>query len=111
MSKLYKMTLNYLMMMMMVERYTQITRKRLASSNPGCEISSPLDRKLARWSTTSYVLAMACRPSVSKKKRRRSQNSTLAGYSYNNLWDSSVIVSLTLLRCMLMIKNFVISVT
>jgi hypothetical protein len=35
--------------------------------NPGCEISYLRDGKLARWSTASCALALACRPSVSKK--------------------------------------------
>jgi hypothetical protein len=34
---------------------------------PGCEISSLLDGKFAKWSTASCALALACRPSVSQK--------------------------------------------
>ena len=34
---------------------------------PGCEISPLLDKKLAKWSIASYALALACRPSVSKR--------------------------------------------
>ena len=33
-------------------------------SIPGCEISSLLDIKFARWSTVSCALALACWPSV-----------------------------------------------
>jgi hypothetical protein len=37
--------------------------------NPGCEISSLLDGKLARWSIASCALALACWPSISKIKK------------------------------------------
>jgi hypothetical protein len=60
-----KMVLNY---RMMVERYPNL-KEGVGGSNPGCEISSLLDGKLARWLTTSYALEMACRPSVSKKNK------------------------------------------
>jgi len=59
-------TLNY---WMMVERYPNL-KEEVGGSIPACEISSLLDEKLAKWSTTSCALALACRPSVSKKKER-----------------------------------------
>jgi hypothetical protein len=36
----------------------------------GCEISSLLDKKLARWSTASCALALAYQSFVSKRKRK-----------------------------------------
>ena len=57
-------TVNY---RMMVERYPNL-KKEVDGSFPGCEISSLLDGKLARWSTASCALALACRPSGSKNK-------------------------------------------
>jgi hypothetical protein len=60
-------TLNY---RMMVERYPNI-KEEVDGSIPACEISSLLDEKLAKWSTASCALALACWPSVSKKKERR----------------------------------------
>ena len=61
------MTRNY---RMMVERYPNL-KEEVGGSNPGCEISSLLDGNLVRWSTASCALALACRPSVSKKKKKR----------------------------------------
>ena len=58
------MTLNF---WMMVERYPNL-KEDVGGSNPGYEISSLLDGKLARWSTASCALAPACRPSVSKNQ-------------------------------------------
>jgi hypothetical protein len=55
---------------MMVERYPNL-KEEVGNSIPGCEISSLPDRKLARWSITSCALALACRPSVSKKKQKK----------------------------------------
>ena len=49
------MTLNY---WMMVERYPNL-KEKVGGSIPGCEISSLLDKNLA----------LACRPSVSKKRK------------------------------------------
>ena len=59
------MTLNYCMM---VERYP-ILEEEVGGSIPGCEISSQLDKELARWSTASYALVLACRHSISTKKK------------------------------------------
>ena len=39
---------------------------------PGCDISSLLDEKLAKWSTTSCALALTRRPFVSKKEEKKS---------------------------------------
>ena len=44
-----EMTLNY---QVMVEGYPNL-KEEVGGSNPGCEISSLLDGKLARWSTAS----------------------------------------------------------
>ena len=53
---------------MMVERYP-ILEEEVGGSIPGCEISSQLDKELARWSTASYALVLACRHSISTKKK------------------------------------------
>ena len=42
-------------------------KEEIGSSILGCEISSLLDKKLARWSTASCALAYACRLSISEK--------------------------------------------
>ena len=52
---------------MMVERYP-ILKEKVGSWIPDCEISSLPDGKLAKWSTASSALALACQPSVSKNK-------------------------------------------
>ena len=57
------MTLSY---QMMLERYPNL-KEEVGGSIVGCEISSLLDGKLARWSTASCALALACWPSVSKQ--------------------------------------------
>ena len=49
----------------MVERYPNL-KEEVGGSIPGCEISSHLTKNFVRWSPTSYALAPACRPSVSK---------------------------------------------
>jgi hypothetical protein len=59
-----KMTLNY---QMVVERCPNL-KEEVGGSNPGCEISSLLDGKLARWSTASCALTLVCWTSVSKIK-------------------------------------------
>ena len=59
-----KTTLNY---WKMVERYPNL-KEEVGGSIPEYEISSPLDRKLATWSTVSCALALACRPSISQNK-------------------------------------------
>jgi hypothetical protein len=59
---------------MMMERYPNL-KKEVGGANPNCEISSLLDAKLARWSTTSCVLALACRPSVSNQKKEGKKKS------------------------------------
>ena len=51
----------------MAERYPNL-KEEVGGSVPGCEISSLLDIKLAKLSTDSYALAMACRPSVPQKR-------------------------------------------
>jgi len=53
---------------MMVERYPNL-KEEVGGSIPGFEISSLLDKILARWSTASCALALASWPSVSKKKK------------------------------------------
>ena len=62
---------------MMVERYPNL-KEDVGDSIPRCEISSPLDIKLAIWSTASCALVLACRPSVSKEKEkeRRTPNNS-----------------------------------
>jgi hypothetical protein len=51
---------------MMVEKYPN-RKEEVGGSNHGYEISSLPDRKLVKRSTASCALALACRPSVSKK--------------------------------------------
>ena len=60
-----EMTLNY---RVTVEGYPNL-KEEVGSSNPGYEISSRLDGKLARWWTASCALALACWPFISKKKK------------------------------------------
>ena len=52
-----EITLNY---RVMLEGYPNL-KEEVGGSNPGCEISSLLDRKLARWWIASCALALACR--------------------------------------------------
>ena len=49
---------------MMVEMYPNL-KEEVGGSIPGCEISSLLDIRLARWSTASCALTLACRLSIS----------------------------------------------
>jgi hypothetical protein len=56
----------------MVERYPNL-KEEIGGSIPGCEISSLLDGKLARWSTVFWALALACRPYVSKNNNKNSR--------------------------------------
>ena len=63
-------TLNY---WMMVERYPNL-KDEAGGLIPGCEISSLFDITLVRWSIASYALALTCRPSVSKKKKKKVVN-------------------------------------
>jgi hypothetical protein len=51
---------------MMVERYPNL-KEEVGGSNHGCEISSLHDGKLAKWSTTSYALALTCQPLSQKQ--------------------------------------------
>ena len=50
-----------------MERYLNL-KEEVGGSIPGCKISSLRDEKLAKWSTASCALALACRPYVSKIK-------------------------------------------
>ena len=68
-----EMTLNY---RMMVGKYPNL-KEEVDSSISGCEISSPPDGKLAGWSPTSCALAMAYRPSISTKKKKKKKYSEL----------------------------------
>ena len=52
---------------MMVKRHPNL-KEEVGSSIFGCEIFSLLDKTFVRWSTVSCALALACRPSVSKKQ-------------------------------------------
>ena len=54
---------------MMVERYPNI-KEEVGGSIPGCEISVVLARIHAKWSTTSYAWALACRPFVPNKTKK-----------------------------------------
>ena len=60
-------TLNYQTMM---ERYPRL-KKEVGGLIPDCDISSLLDRKVVKWSTTSYALVLGCRPFVSKRRRKQ----------------------------------------
>ena len=55
---------------MMLEIYPNL-KEKVGILIPGCEISSLLDRKLARWSTALCALALGCRPSISKKEKKK----------------------------------------
>ena len=55
---------------MIAERYPNL-KEKVGGSNPGCEISSPLDTKLVRLSTISLC---SCQPSVSKKRKKEERN-------------------------------------
>ena len=50
-------------MILNLERYTNL-KKKVGGSIPSCEISSVLEKILARWSAASYALMLACRPFV-----------------------------------------------
>jgi hypothetical protein len=63
------MTLNY---WMTVERYPNL-KEEVGGSIPGFEISSPLDKKLAKWSIASCALTLTYRPIVSKKVNKKSK--------------------------------------
>ena len=67
----FETTLKY---QMMAERYPNL-KEEVGGSIPGCEISSLIDGKLARWSTASCALALTCQPSISKRKRKRKRKS------------------------------------
>jgi hypothetical protein len=54
----------------MVERYSNL-KEEVDSSIPNYETSSPLDKKLVRWSIVSCALGLACRPFVSKKNFKK----------------------------------------
>ena len=55
---------------MMVERYPTL-KNEVDGSIPDCETSYLLDIELASWPTASCALMLACRPSVSKKEKRK----------------------------------------
>jgi hypothetical protein len=59
-----KTTSNY---RMVVERCPNFNEE-VGGLNPGCEIPSLPDGKLAMWSIASCALALACLPSVSKNQ-------------------------------------------
>jgi hypothetical protein len=76
-------TLNYLLMM---ERLPNL-KEEVGGLNPDYEISSLPDEKLARWSTASSTLALACRPFVSfiiiridKNKNNNNNNNNNNGH-------------------------------
>ena len=54
----------------MVWRYPHV-KEEVGGLIPSCEISSLLDGVLPKWSTTSCALALARRPSVSIRKRKK----------------------------------------
>ena len=55
-----EITLNY---WMMVERHPSL-KEEVGGSVPGYEIFSLPGGRLARWSTATYALTMACFPSI-----------------------------------------------
>jgi hypothetical protein len=59
-----------------MEGYPNLKRE-VGSSNPDCEMSSLPDGKLARWSTASCALALTCRPSVLKKRKKDKKDKIL----------------------------------
>ena len=58
---------------------------------PGCEISSLLDKKFARWLTASCALALACWPFVSQKKRRKNNEETKKIMTTKFLWKNEIM--------------------
>ena len=58
---------------MMVDKYPNL-KDEVGGSIPSYEISSLLDKILAKLSTASYALALACRPSASNKEKRKKKN-------------------------------------
>ena len=79
---------------MMVERYLNL-KKEVGDSIPRCEISSLLDKKLARWSTTSYALALGCHPSVSIKKTKK----------HNQMVKNSQVIGVKRCTLLLLLKG------
>jgi hypothetical protein len=57
---------------MMVRRYPNV-KEEVGDSITGNEISSLPDGKLAKWSTASYALMLACRPCVLKKNKEEEE--------------------------------------
>ena len=57
---------------MMVERYTNL-KEEVSGFIPGCELSSQLGINLAKRSTASCALVLACRPFVSKINKSNKQ--------------------------------------
>ena len=66
---------------MMVEGYPNL-KEEVGGSDPGCEISSLPDRELAKWSTASCALALACRPFVSNNNNNNNNNITTSFKNY-----------------------------
>jgi len=54
---------------------TTKVKRIVGGLNPGCEISSLSDGKLAWWSTVSCGLVLAYRPSVSRKGKKKEKKS------------------------------------
>ena len=76
-----EMTLNY---RVMVEGYPNL-KEEVGGLNPDYEISSLLDIKLARWWTASCALALACRPSVAKRKEKKRKSCSILIVTCNNV--------------------------
>ena len=68
---------------MVVERYP-ILKEEVGSLIPGYEISSLLDKKLAKWSTASRALALACLNN--KKISRWFLNQLIIFFGVGGVW-------------------------
>ena len=92
--------LNYGMMM---ERYPNL-KDEVGGSIPSCKISSLPDRKKSyRWSTASCALALACRPSVSKKRKERPM--THLSSKISTRFELASLTSLHIVNALSNLKN------
>jgi hypothetical protein len=57
---------------MMLETYPNL-KEEVGGSIPNCEISSLHDGKLSKWLIASCALTLACRSSISKKKKKKEE--------------------------------------
>ena len=73
-----------------MERYPNL-KEEVGGLIPNCEISSLFDIKLARWSTASCALVLACRYHVSKKKKMLAHDHAACDLSRSGLPTVSLL--------------------